>query len=345
MASPISVRARSGSVVDTEVLDRVASDRSGHVAAQALWEAMVSGNRGAIRAVAAAYLASTSTAPVGVGRERFFLVGAAAHADQVEVRCVGDLLTFLDEMRNGLALMRMATMDFGARQPGVLDHPASSAQERIEETRQAVEQLVIPGQAKPWVVIRNLSFFGDLFLSAAVSRALLAAGDTGNSEIVRAAHIRRLHQHPEVSLDIVNEILGSSLHPWALNCKVGSLGDLHQFEAAAEVALVSIALHPDKYSGNAGYRAFKNIGRGDLASRARELAHHAANGTSPAGFTGNHRQGLSLIAADLLHEAGRRDLAEIPLQTHRSCAQWARVAREAADAGKSPIEAVREVCS
>jgi hypothetical protein len=345
MESPIAVRARSSSSVAPELLDGVSNDRSGHIAAQALWEAMVSGNRVAIRAIASAYLASTSTAPAGVGRERFFLAGAAAHADQVEVRCLSDLVVFLDEMLDGLTLMQMATMDFGARRPGVLESPAAAARERIAETRQAVQELVVPGAAQPWLVVRNLSFFGDMFLSAAVSRALLDAGDNGNAEVVRAAHTRHLHGHPEMSLEIVDQILGTSLHPWALNCKVGSLGDLYQFKAAAEVALVSIAICPNRYSGNAGRRAFRNIGRTDLSSLADRIATYDSHPKMPPGFVGTHRQVLSILAADLLHEAGRRDLAELPMQTQRSTEPWARAAREAIDAGKSPRAAVRKVMS
>lgn len=343
MASPIAVASRGTTALDPNLLERVATDRSGDVAGQALWEATHVGDRPAMRSIAAAYLASTSNAPAGVGRERFFLVGAAAHADQVEVRCVGDLLAFLDAMLDGLALMQMAAMDFGARRPGVLDSPAAAARERIEETRRAVEFLVVPGQAMPWVVVRNLSFFGELFLSAAVSKALLVAGDGGNAEVVRAAHMRRLHLHPEKAVEILDELLASTLHPWALNSKAGALGDLCAFDAAAEVALLSIAVRPDDYSGNVGRRAFRNIGRNDLAEKSNNIAYWYPRGVVPSGFVGTPQQVIGVLAADLLHCAGRRDLAELQMQTLRSPEPWARVAREAIDAGKSPRDAVREV--
>jgi hypothetical protein len=343
MASPIAVRARSTMAADATLLERIGTDRTGDVAGQALWTAMNMGDRSAIRAIATAYLASTSNAPAGVGRERFFLVGAAAHADQVEVRCVGDLLLFLDAMLDGLAVMQMATMDFGARRPGALESPAAAARKRIEETRGAVDQLVVPGQAMPWVAVRNLSFFGDLFLSAALSRALHVAGDGGNAEVVRAAHMRRLHLHPEHAVEIIDELLASTLHPWALNCKAAALGDLCEFDSAAEVALLSIAVCPNDYSGNVGRRAFRNIGRKDLAEKADHLAIQYSQGVVPPGFVGTHQQVIGVLAADLLHSAGRRDLAELQMQTLRSNEPWARVAREAIDAGKSPRAAVREV--
>lgn len=343
MASPIAVRVRSTITLDEGLIDRIGIDRSGDVAGRSAWEAMVAGDRVALRTITTSYLASTSNAPAGIGRERMFLMGAAAHADTVEVRTVADLVPYLDAMTDGLALMQMATMDFGTRRPGVLESPAAKARARIDETRQLVEGLVVPGAATPWLLIRNLSFFGDLFLSAAVSRTLLAAGDGGNSEVVRAAHIRRLHQHPEMAVQIVDELLASTLHPWALNVKAGSLGDLMQFEPASEVALLSIAVCPNEYSGNVGRRAFRNVGRPDLSTKSDELARFFAGGVTPAGFAGTHADFVNVMAADLLQLAGRRDLAEMPMSKQRSTAVWARVAREAIDAGSSPLDAVRTV--
>jgi|GEM_PF-2203762 len=343
MASPIAVRVRSTITLDEGLIDRIGIDRSGDVAGRSAWEAMVAGDRVALRTITTSYLASTSNAPAGIGRERMFLMGAAAHADTVEVRTVADLIPYLDAMIDGLALMQMATMDFGTRRPGVLESPAAKARARIDETRQLVEGLVIPGAATPWLLIRNLSFFGDLFLSAAVSRTLLVAGDGGNSEVVRAAHIRRLHQHPEMAVQIVDELLASTLHPWALNVKAGSLGDLMQFEPASEVALLSIAVCPNEYSGNVGRRAFRNVGRSDLSTKSDKLARYFAGGVAPAGFAGTHADFVNVVAADLLQHAGRRDLAELPMSKQRSTATWARVAREAIDAGSSPLDAVRTV--
>lgn len=343
MASPIAVRTRRTVNLDEGLVERVGLDRSGDIAGRAAWEAMVAGDRVAIRTITTAYLASTSTAPAGIGRERMFLMGAAAHADTVEVFTIADLIAYLDAMEDGLALMQMATMDFGTRRAGVLESPAAKARSKIDETRHLVEQLVIPGGATPWLLIRNLSFFGDLHLSAAVSRALLAAGDGGNSEAVRAAHIRRLHQHPELAVEIVDELLASTLHPWALNVKAGSLGDLLKFEAAAEVALLSIATCPNDYSGNVGRRAFRNNGRPDLSLKSDQLARRYAVGVAPAEFAGTHTDYINVMAADILQSAGRRDLAELPMSKQRSTAEWARVAREAIDAGVSPLDAVRTV--
>lgn len=343
MTSPIAVRARGTVNLDESLVQRIGLDRSGDVAGRAAWEAMVAGDRLAIRTITAAYLASTSNAPSGISRERLFLMGAAAHADTVEVFTVGDLMAYLDAMNDGLALMQMATMDFGARPTGVLESPATRAQSKIEDTRNLVERLVIPGVATPWLLIRNLSFFGDLHLSAAVSRALLVAGDGGNSEVVRAAHIRRLHQHPEMAVEIVDELLASTLHPWALNVKAGSLGDLLHFEAAADVALLSIAICPNDYSGNVGRRAFRNNGRQDLSLKSDQLAQQYVAGVAPAEFAGTHTDYINIMAADLLHAAGRRDLAELPMSKQRSTAEWARIAREAIDAGASPLDAVQSV--
>jgi len=343
MASPIAVRPRRTVTRDEGLVERIGLDRSGDVAGQAAWEAMVAGDRPAIRTIVSAYLASTSNAPAGIGRERMFLMGAAAHADTVEVSSVADLLAYLDAMDDGLALMQMASMDFGTREAGVLESPAAKARARIDETRHLVESLVIQGAAKPWLLIRNLSFFGDLFLSAAVARALLVAGDNGNAEVVRAAHIRRLHQHPELAVEIVDDLLTSTLHPWALNVKAGSLGDLMMFEPAAELALLSIAVCPNEYSGNVGRRAFRNIGRPDLSEKSDQLARQHATGTTPDGFAGTHNDYINLMAADILQAAGRRDLAELPMSRQRSAATWARIGRHAIDAGTSPLIAVRTV--
>jgi hypothetical protein len=345
MSSPIAVRPRQSIQLEPDLLERVAHDRSGDVASRAIWRAQVAGDRVAIRAITAAYLASTSNAPTGIGRERLFLMGAAAHADHVEVRCVADLLLFLDAMCDGLALMQMASMDFGARRPGVLDSPAADARERISETRRSVELLVSAGEALPWVVVRNLSFFGDLRLSAAVSRALMAAGDGGDAEVVRAAHIRRLHQHPEMAVEIIDELLSTTMNPKALNVKAGALGDLCQFAAAAEVALVSIAVCPNDYSGNVGRRAFRNIGRSDLSAKSDSLARLYAGDPIPTSFPGTRAMYISLVAADVLNCAGRRDLAEFQMSRQRSDAEWAQRAREAIDADKSLLDAVRMVNS
>lgn len=343
MTSPIAVRARGSVNLDEGLVKRIGADRSGDVAGRAAWEAMVAGDRVAIRTITTAYLASTSNAPSGISRERLFLMGAAAHADTVEVCTIGDLMAYLDAMDDGLALMQMATMDFGMRRAGVLESPSAKARSKIDETRLLVEHLVIPGAATPWLLIRNLSFFGDLYLSAALSRALLAAGDGGNSEVVRAAHIRRLHQHPEMAVEIVDHLLASTLHPWALNVKAGSLGDLLKFEAAADVALLSIAVCPNDYSGNVGRRAFRNNGRQDLSLKSDQLARQYAAGVTPAEFAGTHTDYINVMAADILLAAGRRDLAELPMSKQRSTAEWARVAREAIDAGASPLDAVRTV--
>ena len=343
MSSPIAVRARASLTLEEGLVERIGNDRSGDLAGRSAWEAMVAGDRVAIRTITAAYLASTSNAPAGIGRERMFLMGAAAHADTVDVSSVGDLLAFLDAMDDGLALMQMATMDFGARRAGVLESPAAKARARVHETRTLVENLVLPGAAAPWALIRNLSFFGDLHLSAAVSRTLLVAGDGGNAEVVRAAHIRRLHQHPEMAVEIVDDLLATTLHPWALNVKAGSLGDLLQFESASEVALLSIAVCPNDYSGNVGRRAFRNIGRPDLSMKSDQLAQWFARGVAPAGFAWSHADFINVAAADILQCAGRRDLAELPMSKQRSTERWARVAREAIDAGSSPIDALRAV--
>lgn len=341
--SPIAVRARHTLKLEDGLVDRIGKDRSGDVVGRSVWKAMVAGDQVAIRTIVTACLASSSNAPAGIGRERMFLMGAAAHADQVEVRSVADLLVYLDAMADGLALMQMATMDFGTRREGVLDSPAAKARTKIDQTRLQVESLVVPGAATPWLLIRNLSFFGDLHLSAAMSRALLAAGDGGNSEVVRAAQIRHLHQHPEIAVQIVDELLDKTLHPWALNTKAGSLGDLLQFEAASQVALLSIAVCPNDYSGNVGRRAFRNIGRLDLSVKSDRLAQQFSIGHRPEGFAGTHADYINVMAADILQCAGRRDLAELPMAKQRSTAEWARVAREAIDAGSSPLDAVRTV--
>lgn len=340
MSTPIGVRRRGSVAADADLLSRVARDRSGDTASQAVWKAMVAGDRPTIRAIASAFLASTSNAPTGLGRERWLLTGAAAHADHVEVRTVNDLMAYVDAMEDGLTLMQMSAVDFGSRGVGVLESPVTAARRRIAETREAIMELVQPGRARPWVVVRNLSFFGDLFVSAALARSLIIAGDNGNAEVVRAAHIRRLHQHPEMAVQIVDELLDTTMHPWALNTKAGALGDLCQFTAAAEVALLSIAVCPNDYSGNVGRRAFRNIGRMDLSAKSNELAIHFAHGRIPRSFGGTHRDYISLLAADILHSADRRDLAELQMQRQRSTADWARVAREAIDTDKSPLVAV-----
>jgi len=337
--SPIVVPPRRPVPLEDGLVDRIAADRSGDLARTAAWAAMVAGDRTAIRTIAAAYLASTSNAPAGIARDRWMLMGAAAHADLVDVETVADLTPFLDAVSDGLVLVQLATMDFGARRPGTLNHPASAARGRITETAKAVERLCDTGRAEPWTLVRNLSYFGDLHLSGAVSRALLAAGDTGHAEVVRAAHIRRIHHHPEVTVEIADSVLANTLHPWALNTKAASLGDLGQFEAAADLALVSIAVRPNEYSGNVGRRAFRNIGRQDLSALADRIAVLDAFRTPLAQSNGEHPARLRLLAAELLGAAGRRDLAELPL-AELNTAPFARVAREALDIGTSPLAAV-----
>lgn len=339
--SPIVVPTRRSIHLDDDLVTRIANDRSGDLARTTAWTAMVAGDRPAIRTIASAYLASTSNAPAGISRERWLVMGAAAHADQVAIGTVADLATFLDAMSDGLVLMQLATMDFGARRPGALDNPVSAARTRIAETVRVVERLCDTGRAEPWTLVRNLSYFGDLLLSGAVSRALLIAGDTGHAEIVRAAHIRRIHHHPEMTVEIADSVLANTLHPWALNTKAASLGDLGQFRAAADLALVSIAVHPNEYSGNVGRRAFRNIARLDLSELADRIAIVDASRTKPSGFDGDRFAYLRLLAAELLNVAGRRDLAELPLGRLNS-APFARVAREAIDIGASPVAAVAE---
>jgi hypothetical protein len=342
MTSPLTIRPRKTFHVDEALLERVKNDRSGHVASHSAWEAMVAGDRPALRAIATAFLASSSTAPTGIRRDRWFLMGAAAHADQVEIRCVADLRVFLESMLDGLVLMQMATMDFGSRRDGVLESPAVSARRRIELTIEAVDRLVTPGEARPWEVVANLSYFGDLLLSSAVARALRGAGDTGDAYVVLAAHLRHRHNHPEKAVELCERIITNGTHPWALNNLAGSLGDLAEFTKAAEYALLSIAVLPNKHSGNTGRRAFRNIGRADLAEMSDEIAIRAKLDDKPKWFSGSISNYTSVLAANLLHTAGRRDLAELQLSRHRSTADWARVTRLALDSGHSSIETIKE---
>ncbi|MEY2959718.1 MAG: hypothetical protein RLZZ01_2286 [Actinomycetota bacterium] len=341
--SPIVVAPRRTVALDPDIAHRIATDRSGDVARTAAWTAMVAGDRSAIRTISMAYLASTTNAPASISRARWMLMGAAAHTDLVDVTTVADLATYCDAMSDGLVLVQMATMDFGARKPGTLESPAAQARDRIATARSAIDQLCTPGRATPWEVVRSFSFFGDLHLSSAVANALLATGDDGNGEIVRAAHIRRIHHHPEMTVEIADRILAEHLHPWALNTKAASLGDLGKFEAAAELALVSLAVRPNEYSGNVGRRAFRNIGRDDLSGMADRISVADVNRTVPENFpdrsTARHTNYLRVLAADLLTTAGRRDLAELPIGK-LNAAPFARIAREAIDIGSSAVEAI-----
>jgi hypothetical protein len=344
--TPLVVAPRRVVTLDPDLTRRIAADRSGDLARTAAWTAMVAGDRAAIRTVASAYLASTSNAPAGISRARWMLMGAAAHADMVDVASIGDLTAYCDAMNDGLVLMQMATMDFGSRKAGVLTSPASEARARITSAREEAVRLCLPGRARPWEVVRSLSFFGDLHLSRAVASALLDSGDGGNAEIVRAAHIRRVHHHPEMTIELADQVLGRNLHPWALNTKAGSLGDLGQFAAAAELALVSLAVLPNEYSGNVGRRAFRNIGRPDLAERSDRIAAADAARFVPDDFPDpspvalqRRRNYLRVLAADLLNTAGRRDLAELPIGA-LGTSPFARIAREAIDIGSSPVTAI-----
>lgn len=337
-STPLSSRSRTTIDLGRTDLQDLMTTGNGELLARLDWDAKIRGDRSALRAIAGAHLRNARQVHAGVGRERWILQLAAANTENVTVTTVADLTSWVAAVREGLTLARIEAMDFGSRREGSLDNGFGRATDRLDRIQQNVELAVAGHLWNSAELIRDISFCGDLHLCDAIAGALFDGGDNSWGHVVRAAHIRRLHNQPTVALELLEEVLSVSCNPGALASKSGALCDIGQrsvdgtpyFEAAMEATLLRLAVDPSIYGARTGARSFKLGGRRDLQEHCIAMWRQFDSGTAPEGFA-SMGEFFSQQATLILAKAGRRDLAELQLRKQWTTADWARTTRALAD--------------
>lgn len=335
--SPLQTRERERIALREDELHNIVQRRDGERFERWLWEALEAGDKVAIRSIASAYLASPTTAPTSHSRERLALVGAAAHVQGPEPRVLRDLLWWTSRLEHeGLVLMRLAVDDLGRRQPGALDSAFQAATRRVRRIMNHVSLLARGRITRPGELVRELSVCGEFFLADAVARALTANGCGTYGTVAFAADVRHRWHHAERAVAMCDTVLSQGFNPAAANCKAASLGDLAQFEQAANVALVSLAYQSDAYSANTCRRALRNLAVTGRPQQRLELIVNADRcAILPPGYSGSPKRLICEQTTKLLAEIGARHPAEIPLG-HVAGVNWARRLRRQLDATKPP---------
>jgi len=338
-STPLNLKPRTSIDLDRVDLQDLMASGNGEMLARLDWDAKIRGDRSASRAIAGAHLRNARQIHAGVGRERWILQLAAANTDTVTITSVVDLAKWVESLRQGLTLARIEAMDFGHRKEGTLDNGFGRAADRLNRIQQNVELAIEGNLFNSAELIRDISFCGDLYLCDAIAGALFNGGDNSWGHVVRAAHIRRLHDQPTVALELLEDVLSTSCNPGALASKSGSLCDIGQrsvdgtpyFEAAMEATLLRLAVDPSIHGARTGARSFKLGGRPDLQAHCLTMWRQFDFGVAPESFA-SMSEFFSQQATMILVKADRRDLAELQLRKQWTTADWARATRVHADA-------------
>jgi hypothetical protein len=315
------------------------------------WKALLAGDAGVRYTIASRYLSSSERVDAGVGYERWIVQGALANADATLVHSVADLVAWGQKVKEGVVLMRITTQTFGARGESALEKSFKAAEVRIARIIDQITRCVAAEAWHPWVLLKDISYGGELRLAEAIANALFSSGDNAWGKVVYAKSLKSTHSHEELALEVVDEVLSESCNPGALAMKAslhgrrgeGPAGSAFDFKIAAEAALLRVAILPDKYAGAVGRRAMRNIGRADLSKLCNSLEKWALDGNKPPDFPGTPAQYRSALASRILVEAGRRDLAELQLRHQWFAEDWARLERQVADSSEIAATSVFEV--
>lgn len=315
------------------------------------WKALLLGDNVARREIASRYLASSERVNAGIGYERWIVQYAMAHADASVVKTVADLAHWASEVADGLTFARLETQQFGARGETGLEKSLQNAAERIERVTDQVSRCIAGDAWHPWVLIKEISFGGELRLAEAIANALFTTGDNSWGRIVYAKSLKSTHMREDVALEIVDDVLADSCNPAALAMKASMHGNRAnlskdpalEYRIAGQAALLLVAVDPSKYAGSVGRRAMRNLGRHDLSTMCDELETRANLRTKPREFAGSPHEYRSVLASRILVAAGRRDLAELQLRNQWKPDDWARATRIDADAKSATASSVLEV--
>lgn len=264
---------------------------SGEVVWRKLHNAMDCGDRVAIRRLVGAYLHSHSTSPVGVGRDRLILTGAAAHADYVEVRTLGDLPAFLLAVRSEIEVMQLSDGAFGLRRPGTLDNPFAVARARIAATIEHVDSLLNGRFTPTGLLVRGLSYMGDFPLAKSVADALVVSETTRMSQAVLGGHLRRLHVRPDLAQQYLEVSLSANVTTWSLNSMSGALCDLDRPEEGIVFASRSLGrmrpgmekheVREREYTAHTMSRPLRLMGLTGLRERTLRIARLSTKDEAP----------------------------------------------------------------
>jgi hypothetical protein len=132
--------------------------------------------------------------------------------------------------------------------------------------------------------------------------------------VTLAATYRHLFHAPAKNIELNGAVL--ALNPTftpALNSICAAHIDLGNPTAGIEYLLRSLAIDPDRYAGNTGWRAFRVAGRSVQSDRCAAIAHSRATGQVPPGPWRTVDVYCRWLAHTILVSESRDDLAQTSL--------------------------------